>query len=91
MAIDHIPHSLYIGHMASENQTQAIELDLNKLEFRLEELLEMCARLKDENRMLRKQQESLTHERASLLEKNEKVRSKVEAMIGRLKAMEHNS
>jgi cell division protein ZapB len=30
-------------------------------------------------------------ERASLLQKNEQVRARVEAMIGRLKAMEHGS
>jgi cell division protein ZapB len=30
-------------------------------------------------------------ERASLLQKNDQVRSRVEAMVGRLKAMEHGS
>lgn len=77
--------------MKSENQTQAIDLELNRLEYRIEELLEVCKRLQDENRMLRKQQVSLSHDRATLLEKNELVKSRVDAMIGRLKTMEHSA
>jgi len=37
---------------------------------------------------LRQRQETLTAERAGLLQKNEQVRARVEAMIGRLKSME---
>jgi len=49
------------------------------------------AQLKEENRALRQRQDLLINERASLLQKNEQVRARVEAMIGRLKAMEHNA
>ena len=35
--------------------------------------------------------ESLAGERASLLHKNEQVRTRVEAMIGRLKTLEHGA
>lgn len=77
--------------MKNENQTQAVDLEFSKLEYRIEELLEVCKRLRDENRMLRKQQISLSQDRASLLEKNELVKSRVDAMIGRLKAMEHSA
>jgi len=64
------------------------ELELKRLEHRLEELVAVLAQLKDENRALRQRQDSLTAERAALLAKNEQVRARVEAMIGRLKSME---
>ena len=48
------------------------------------------SQLKEENRALRQRQDSLISERANLLQKNEQVRARVEAMIGRLKAMEQS-
>jgi cell division protein ZapB len=47
--------------------------------------------LKEENRALHQRQDAITSERAGLLQKNEQVRARVEAMIGRLKAMEHGA
>ena len=44
----------------------------------------------NDDRSLRQRQDSLIAERATLLQKNEQVRARVEAMIGRLKAMEQN-
>ena len=55
---------------------------------RLDELVGVVAQLKEENRALRQRQDSLSAERATLMQKNEQVRARVEAMIGRLKAME---
>lgn len=51
----------------------------------------MLAQFKEENRALRQRLDSLMTERATLLQKNEQVRARVEAMIGRLKAMEHGA
>jgi cell division protein ZapB len=65
-----------------------LELELKRLEKRLEELIVTVHHMKEENRALRQRQETLTTERASLLQKNEQVRARVEAMIGRLKSME---
>ena len=48
-------------------------------------------KLKEENRALRQRHETLTNDRAGLLQKNEQVRARVEAMIGRLKTMEHGA
>lgn len=62
--------------------------ELKRLEKRVDELVEVCDRLQGENHSLKQQQENLTAERATLLQKNEQVRARVEAMIGRLKAME---
>jgi cell division protein ZapB len=53
--------------------------------------VQVCDQLQDENRSLKQRQDTLTAERATLLQKNEQVRARVEAMIGRLKAMEQGS
>ena len=47
--------------------------------------------VKEENRALRARQETLASEKTSLLHRNEQVRTRVEAMIGRLKSMEHSA
>ena len=47
-------------------------------------------RLTEENRSLRHSQEQLATERAQLLARNEQARSRVEAMILRLKSLEQN-
>ena len=51
----------------------------------------MVRALQEENRLLRRTHQSLASERASLLSKNEQVRTRVEAMIGRLKTLEHRT
>jgi cell division protein ZapB len=48
----------------------------------------VVAQLKDANRALRQRQDTLSADRATLMQKNEQVRARVEATIGRLKAME---
>jgi cell division protein ZapB len=62
--------------------------DLVKLEARVNELISTVGQLTDENRSLRQQQETLVNERAHLIEKTELARSRVEAMIARLKSLE---
>ena len=64
------------------------ENDLKRLEERLDDLVEICNRLQTENKSLKEKQETLSHERASMVKKNEQVRARVEAMIVRLKSME---
>ena len=63
-------------------------LDTRTLEEKIDHLVRICGRLADENRALRDQQVNLMAERASLIEKSELARSRVEAMIARLRAME---
>ncbi len=63
-------------------------MDLQALEAQVDDLIQTCGQLTDENRALRNQQSTLVVERASLIEKSELARSRVEAMIARLKAME---
>ena len=77
--------------MSKNTPQQVIDQDLKRLEFRVEELIRTVERLKEEIRSLRVQQEHMTAERAQLIERNELARSRVEAMIVRLKAMEQNA
>jgi len=81
---------LYIASMA-EDVTVLFETELKRLEQRVDALVKVCDKLQDENRSLKQRQDVLTAERATLLQKNEQVRARVEAMIGRLKAMEQGS
>ena len=74
--------------MSQTTPQSVTEQELQKLEVRLEELVNTITRLKEENRSLRNQQDSLVSERANLIEKNEMARTRVEAMITRLKSME---
>lgn len=64
---------------------------LQALIDRVERLARLTSRLLDENRSLRTSQQQLVAERAALLDKNEQARSRVEAMIQRLKSLEHNA
>ncbi|HEV7714801.1 MAG TPA: TIGR02449 family protein [Steroidobacteraceae bacterium] len=76
--------------MNDTTKTQ-LDLELARLEKRIEELVASVDGLKEENRALRQRHESLTNDRAGLLQKNEQVRARVEQMIGRLKTMEHGA
>ena len=74
-----------------DSKKDDFDRELRRLEARIEDLLESCRQLKDENRSLRQRQENLVSERAVLLQKNEQARANVESMIGRLKGMEHGA
>jgi cell division protein ZapB len=76
--------------MADESSS-TFEHELRRLEQRVDALVKVCDQLQDENKSLRQRQDILTAERANLLQKNEQVRARVEAMIGRLKAMEQGT
>ena len=63
-------------------------IQLEALSGQLSELVALCETLRVENQTLKTKQESLMNERATLIEKNELAKSKVEAMIMRLKSLE---
>ena len=67
-----------------------VQLELDALGRQVDRLLDTVRRLSEENRSLRHSQEQLSGERASLLARNEQARSRVEAMIQRLKSLESN-
>jgi cell division protein ZapB len=74
--------------MSSDDTNRSFDLELQRVEKRLDELVVICKQLQEENRSLKQRQDTLIEDRATLLQKNEQVRSRVEAMINRLKAME---
>lgn len=78
----------YSGVVDVTNKT--IDGDLERLELRIDALTGLCDRLYKENHSLLQRMETLTTERASLLQKNDQARGRVEAMIGRLKTLESN-
>ncbi|WP_230400372.1 TIGR02449 family protein [Zooshikella ganghwensis] len=61
------------------------------LHHKIDELLALCQELLEENQTLKASEQAWREERAQLVEKNELARSKVEAMISRLKALEQES
>jgi cell division protein ZapB len=75
----------------TENNKTGFSAEIALLERRIEELLLAVDTLKEENRALRQRQESLASERSALAQRNDQVRARVEAMIGRLKTMEHTA
>ena len=62
--------------------------DLQALEAKIDALIQLCEQLVEENQTLRENQANLMSERAALLEKNTLARTRIEAMIARLKSME---
>lgn len=64
--------------------------DFSVLERRIDELIQLCEQLSRENHALKTQAQQWAGERAQLIEKNELAKSKVEAMIGRLKGLEQD-
>lgn len=74
--------------MVSEDPSLKVELDIERLRGRIDELLRHCRRLEEENRTLQDKQTELVTERARLIAKNDEARTRVEAMITRLKALE---
>ncbi len=83
--------ALYIFEMTDTNNKNTLEIELKRLEKQVEELIAATTTLREENRALRQRQQMLATEKASLMQKNEQVRTRVEAMIGRLKTLEHGA
>jgi len=65
-------------------------MDLKRLEHWLDDLINTCDRLNQENRLLRTQRDELQRERDALLQKNDQARSRVESIVSRLRAMENS-
>jgi cell division protein ZapB len=67
------------------------DADLRALTTKLELLIQRTEHLKAQNRQLVASQQAWREERGQLIEKNELARTKIESMITRLKALEHDS
>lgn len=65
--------------------------ELKDLEDKLDLLISRYDLMKRENNSLKTKQDELVKEKAKLLEKTTVARTRVEAMITRLKSMEHEA
>lgn len=68
----------------------ASQIDFSALERRIDELVRLCEQLVRENHALLERNNGWASERALLIEKNELAKSKVEAMISRLRSLEQD-
>jgi cell division protein ZapB len=66
-----------------------VEDELAALSLALDQALERMRRLTEENASLRRGRDQLVGERAALMTRNEQARTRVEAMIERLKSLEN--
>jgi len=62
--------------------------DINQLEQRVDDLIVACRRLKEENDNLRSNRDTLLEEKSKLAEKNRMARTRLESIVGRLRALE---
>lgn len=74
--------------MTSKQINSQQKLDLDLLTLRVEELIGLCERLREENNRLKATQTQLQAAQARLADKNELSRTKLESMITRLKTLE---
>ncbi|MFP3977187.1 MULTISPECIES: TIGR02449 family protein [Marinobacter] len=64
--------------------------EVQALADKLDKLIEHCQKLEQNNAALRQLQDDWNRERAQLMQKNDLAKNKIEAMIGRLRALEHH-
>lgn len=64
--------------------------EVQALADKLDKLIERCQKLEQDNAALRELQDSWNRERTQLLHKNDLAKNKIEAMIGRLRALEQH-
>ncbi|MBD3658008.1 MULTISPECIES: TIGR02449 family protein [Marinobacter] len=64
--------------------------ELQALADKLDRLIARCHKLEQENAAMRELQEDWQRERAQLTHKNDLAKNKIEAMIGRLRALEQH-
>lgn len=65
-------------------------MDINTLEKQIDELIAICDELERKHSSLEADRDHWQQERTRLLEKNELAKSKIEAMIMRLKSLEQD-
>jgi len=65
-------------------------LEIKDLEAKIDELIQLIDELEKRNALTEADRDNLLQERTKLMEKNEMAKSKVEAMIMRLKALEQD-
>ena len=75
--------------METNNTDARLKEQVAELETTVTALMTSCNNLFDENQSLKVKESQLLKERSELFAKNDKIRTQVEAMVMRLKAMEN--
>jgi len=65
--------------------------DIKALEYRIDQLIGTCQRLRQETQLLRSENDNLNQKHSRLVEKTQVARSRIEVMIGRLKSLERST
>jgi cell division protein ZapB len=66
------------------------EENYNSLNKKIDELIALCATMKQENQLLKANQHNWQSERQQLLESNRQAKSRLESVLNRLKSMEQS-
>ncbi|HEA50962.1 hypothetical protein LCGC14_0617080 [marine sediment metagenome] len=64
--------------------------EVQALADKLDKLIEHCQKLEQNNVALKQLQDDWNRERSQLVQKNDLAKNKIEAMIGRLRALEQH-
>ena len=64
--------------------------ELQAMAEKLDRLIARCRKLERDNAALREPPDEWNRERAQLIQRNDHARNKIEAMIGRLRALEQH-
>jgi cell division protein ZapB len=64
--------------------------ELQAMADKLDRLIERCRKLEQDNAAMRELQDEWNRERAHLIQRNDLAKNRIEAMIGRLRALEHH-
>lgn len=64
--------------------------ELQAMAVKLDRLIERCRKLEQDNAAMRELQDEWNRERAQLIQRNDLAKNRIEAMIGRLRALEHH-
>ncbi|MFW5824148.1 MAG: TIGR02449 family protein [Marinobacter sp.] len=64
--------------------------ELQAMAEKLDRLIERCRKLEQDNAAMRELQDEWNRERAQLIQRNDLAKNRIEAMIGRLRALEHH-
>ena len=68
----------------------SLNKELDELEAKIDQLSKKYLDLKKENSLLKERQEREVSEKFKIKEKNQKVQTKVEGIINRLRSLEYN-
>ncbi len=77
-------------HWVPIRSNKELALEIKDLEIKIDELIQLCDQLERKQAVMETDRETWLSERTRLMEKNEMAKSKVEAMIRRLKTLEQN-